>query len=165
MLLSSKDILNSSKLTVKTFIMLWKSSISNKWCSLELSIHYSFLRLLRHDFKNKAHFVKTLHTVCTSTHTSSRTPQIFCKMKDFIQNFTIIWRNPVSVLNNESDSVWTTYTLLCTILNISIFLMIQSGFDFYLHFFEILLKNMNWPNTIHETSVAHWWKYLFLTTL
>ncbi len=54
------------------------------------TVHYSFLRLLKHDFKNKALFVKTQHTIHTSRHTSIRTPQIFCKMKHFIQNFTII---------------------------------------------------------------------------
>ncbi len=34
---------------------------------------YSFLRLLRHDFKNKAHLVKTLHTVNTQ-HKPPRQP-------------------------------------------------------------------------------------------
>ncbi len=121
--------------------------------------------MLRHDFKNKAHFVKTLHTVHISTHTSSRTSQIFCKMNTSFKTLHNITKpsfcyRMIHTWFIQSDSVWT-YTLLCSILNtcnISTFLMIQSGVWF---FFEILLKNMNSPNTIHETSVAHWWKYLF----
>ncbi len=39
MFLFSKNALNWLKVTVKTFIMLQKISISNKCCSFELSIH------------------------------------------------------------------------------------------------------------------------------
>ncbi len=35
----SKDVLNCSKVTVKTFIMLQKISFSNKYCSFELTMH------------------------------------------------------------------------------------------------------------------------------
>ncbi len=35
----NKDALNESEVTVKTFIMLQKISVSNKRCSFELSIH------------------------------------------------------------------------------------------------------------------------------
>ncbi len=49
MLLFSKDSLNGSKVSVKTFIMLPNISISNKCCSFELSIHLWIL-------KNKMHY-------------------------------------------------------------------------------------------------------------
>ncbi len=38
-LLFSKDAVNQSKVTVKTFRMLQKISILNKHCSIELYIH------------------------------------------------------------------------------------------------------------------------------
>ncbi len=44
----SKNALNWSKVTVKTF-MLQKISISNKWCSFELSIHQRILKNKMYD--------------------------------------------------------------------------------------------------------------------
>ncbi len=52
-LLFIKDALNCSKVTVMTFIMLQKISISNKCCSLERSIHQRILKNKMYQFPQK----------------------------------------------------------------------------------------------------------------
>ncbi len=53
-----------------------------------------FFQLLKHNFVNRAQFSKPLHTISTTPHQSSTTPQMICKMEHFCQNYSMSYKNP-----------------------------------------------------------------------
>ena len=63
--------------------------------SQHLTVYYSFSRLFKHDFDGFVLFFKTLHTISTTTHPISKTPQILCKMKHSCKNYTLIYQNHI----------------------------------------------------------------------
>src|SRR4029434_5392065 len=61
----------------------------------QCAVHYSFSRLLKHDFDCFVWFFNTPHTISTTTHPISKTPQIHCKMKHSCKNYTLIYQNHI----------------------------------------------------------------------
>src|SRR4029434_3244497 len=63
---------------------------------------YSFSRLLKHDFDRFVLFFNTPHTISTTTHPMSKTPQILCKIKHYCKNYTLIYQNHILLSNVAS---------------------------------------------------------------
>ncbi len=95
-LLFSKDTLNCSKVTVKTFIMLQKISVSNKCCSLELSINQRILKKKMYQFPQ--------NILGSTTDFNIDNNQKCFKIQDFYLSHTRLYREYIT-----SSEMWVSW--------------------------------------------------------
>src|SRR4029434_11115217 len=90
----------------------------------ELFITYSFYRLLKHNFDCFVLFFNTPHTISTTTHPISKTPQILYKMKHSCKNYILIYQNHI-LLPYETHTLHMTelclYRLHTAVVNLKHF--------------------------------------------